>query len=138
MRNAELEQVAKDLAAEKAQHHENVTHFDTDFCRRRGLPEATFGAEIDAAEESLKRDREMVQKLREEFELKKKRIESEAAAMWNVIGEAAEKTKAWQQEVRDQVALESRVAKIRTKVRPGIGRAGAGGWDDDDLSNVPL
>lgn len=137
MRNAELEQVAKDLAAEKAQHHENVTHFDTDFAEGEDYLKQRL-AEIDAAEESLKRDREMVQKLKEEFELKKKRIESEAAAMWNVIGEAAEKTKAWQQEVRDQVALESRVAKIRTKVRPGIGRAGAGGWDDDDLSDVPL
>ena len=67
----------------------------------------------------------------------KLRIEAEAAAMWNVIGEAAEKTKAWQQEVRDQVALESRVAKIRAKVRPGGGRSSAVSWDDD-LSDIPF
>jgi hypothetical protein len=129
--------MAKDLAAEQAQHHENVTHFDADFAEGEEFLTQRL-AEIETAEEMLKRDREMVQKLKQEFELKKQRIEAEASAMWNVIGEAAEKTKAWQQEVRDQVALESRVAKIRTKVRPGVGRAGAGGWDDDDLSDVPL
>jgi hypothetical protein len=46
--------------------------------------------------ELLKRDREMVQKTKEEFEFKKLRIEAEAAAIWNVISEAAERTKAWQ------------------------------------------
>ena len=135
-RNAELEQVAKDLAAEKAQHHENVTHFDVDFAEGEGYLTQRL-AEIDTAAETLKRERELVQKLKEEFELKKKRIESEAAAMWNVIGEAAEKTKAWQQEVRDQVALEARVARLRAKIRPDGGRTGSGAWDDD-LSDVPL
>lgn len=135
-RNVELEQKAMELAASQALHNENVAHFDVDFAEGEEYLKQRL-AELDTAEEILKRDREMVQKLKEEFELKKQRIESEAAAMWNVIGEAAEKTKAWQQEVRDQVALESRVAKIRAKVRPDGGRARSGDWDDD-LSDVPL
>ena len=135
-RNAELEQVAKNLAAEKAQHQENVTHFDADFADGEEYLKQRM-AEIDTAAETLKRERELVQKTKEEFEAKKKRIESEAAAMWNVIGEAAEKTKAWQQEVRDQVALEARVARLRAKIRPDGGRTGSGAWDDD-LSDVPL
>lgn len=136
-RNAELEHMAKELAAEKAQHHDNVTHFDADFAEGEEYLKQRL-AEIDTAEEMLKRDREMVQKLKDEFELKKQRIEAEAAAMWNVIGAAVEKAKAWQQEVRDQVALEARVARLRAKIRPDGGRTGSGGWDDDDLSDVPL
>ncbi len=136
-RNAELEKMATDLAAEKAQHHENVTNFDSDVDKGEKYLNRRL-AEIDSAEELLKRDRELAQKTKEEFEVKKLRIEAEAAAMWNVIGEAAEKTKAWQQEVRDQVALEDRVAKVRAKSRPDVGRSGAGSWDDDDLSDVPF
>lgn len=135
--NAELEQWAKELAAEKAQHRDNITHFDADFTEGEEYLKQRL-AEIDTAKETLKRDLEMVLKLKEEFELKKHRIEAEAAAMWNVIGEAAEKTKAWQQEVRDQVALETRVARLRAKIRPDGDRKGAGSWDDDDLSDVPL
>jgi hypothetical protein len=136
-RNAELEQMAKDLASEQAQLDENVTHFDADFDEGERYLNQRL-EEIDAAEEKLKRDREQVRLIKNEYETKKLRIEAEAAAMWNVIGEAAEKTKAWQQEVRDQVALEARVAKIRAKMRPGGGPIGAGRWDDDDLSDVPL
>lgn len=136
-RNIELEQRAQELAAAQAQHDENVWHFDVDFDEGERYLNRRL-EEIDAAEKKLKRDREQVQSIKDEYETKKLRIEAEAAALWNVIGEAAEKTKAWQQEVRDQVALESRVAKIRAKVRPGGGRIGAGGWDDDDLSDVPL
>lgn len=136
-RNVELEQKAMELAAAQALHNENVAHFDVDFAEGEEYLKQRL-AEIDTAAETLKRDREVVLKTKEEFEAKKLRIEAEAAAMWNVIGEAAEKTKAWQQEVRDQVALEARVAKIRAKVRPGGGRIVAGGWNDDDLSDVPL
>lgn len=136
-RNAELEQIAKDLAAEKAQHHENVTHFDSDFDEGQEFLNQRL-AEIDAKEEMLKRDRQLVQSMKDEYDLKKLRIEAEAAAMWNVIGEAVEKTKAWQIEVHDQVALEARVARLRAKIRPDGGRAGAGSWDDDDMSDIPF
>jgi hypothetical protein len=136
-RNAELEKLAKDLAAEQAQHHKNVTQFDADFVEGEEYVNRRL-AEIETAEELLKRDRAMAQRTKEEFEEKKLRIEAEASAMWIVIGDAAEKTKAWQQEVRDQLALEARVARVRGMVRPGSGRAGAGSWDDDDLSDVPF
>jgi hypothetical protein len=136
-RNAALELMAKDLAADKAQHHENVTHFDADFVEGEEYLNRRL-AEIDTVRELLKRDREKVQKTRDEFELKKLRIEAEAAVMWKVIGEAAEKTKAWQQEVRDQVALEARVTRVRGMVRPGGGRGRVGCADDDDLSDVPF
>ena len=49
-----------------------------------------------------------------------------------------DKTKAWQIEVRDQVALEARVARVRGMARPGVGRGRVGGADDDDLSDVPF
>lgn len=136
-RNAELERMARDLTAEQAQHHENVTHFDADFAEGEEYLKQRL-AEIATAEELIERERERVQAIKDEYESKKLRIEAEAAAQWRVIGEAVEKTKEWQQEVRDQVALEARVAKIRAKIRPGGGRIGAGGWDDDDLSDVPF
>jgi hypothetical protein len=135
-RNAELEKKAQELAVALAQHHENVTHFDADFsegeeyfARRR--------EEIDAEAEILRRERETVQSIKVEYESRKLRIEAEAAAQWRVIGEAVEKTKAWQEEVRDQVALEARVAKIRVKVRPGSAAFGAAD-QDDDLSDIPF
>jgi hypothetical protein len=75
--------------------------------------------------------------LKDEYERKKLRIESEAEVIWRVIGEAAERTKAWEGEVRDQVALEARVARVRGMVRPGGGRGGVGDGEDD-LSDVPF
>lgn len=135
-RNAELEKKAQELAVALAQHHENVTHFDADFsegeeyfARRR--------EEIDAEAEILRRERETVQSIKVEYESRKLRIEAEAAAHWQVIGEAVEKTKAWQEEVRDQLALEARVAKIRVKVRPGSAAFGAAD-QGDDLSDIPF
>lgn len=132
-RNSELEQRAQELAAAQAQLDENVRHFDVDFAEGEEFLNMRL-AEIEAAEEKLRRDRERVQAIKVEYEAKKIRIEAEATVQWKVIGEAVEKTKAWQQEVRDQVALEARVARVRGKSQPG---RGVGGWDDD-LSDIPL
>jgi hypothetical protein len=136
-RNAELEERAITLAAAQAQHRENVIHFDADLADGDEYLTRRL-EEIDAAEELLKRDREQVRVLKDEYERKKLRIESEAEVIWRVIGEAAERTKAWEGEVRDQVALEARLARVRGMVRPGGGRGGSVGESDDDLSDVPL
>ena len=136
-RNTELEQKAQALAAAQAQHSENEKQFDTDLAdgdaylnRRR--------EEIDAAEAALQREREQVSALKVEYESKKVRIELETAAMWNAISDAANKTKSWQGEVRDQIALEARMARVRGNLWPGGGRGGAGSGDDDDLADVPF
>lgn len=132
-RNIELEQRVQKLAAAQALHDENVRHFDVDFDEgERHL--ALRLEEIEAGEEVLKRDREQVEAIKHEYDIRKQRIEAEAAAQWRVIGEAVEKTKAWQAEVRDQVALEARVSTLRGKLQPG---RGVGGWDDD-LSDIPF
>jgi len=125
------------LAAAQAQHLENETHFDADLADGEAYLKRRL-TEIDAADDALQRQRELVNAMRDEYESKKARIEAEAAAMWKVIGEAAATTKAWQGEVRDQVALEARVARMRGKVRLGGGSRRAGGEDDDDLSDVPF
>lgn len=134
--NAELEQKAQALAAAQAQHLENETHFDADLAQGEAYLDRRM-AEIEAAEESLKRERGNVQAMKDEYESKKLRIESEAAVLWKVIAESAKKTKAWQGEVQDQLALEARVARVRGMVRPGGGRGVVDG-PDDDLSDVPF
>lgn len=135
-RNLELEQKAQALAAAQAQHLENVGQFDTDLADGDDYLNRRL-EEIDAAESALQRDRDQVRAMRDEYELKKARIEAEAVAMWKVIGEAATTTKAWQGEVQDQVALEARMARVRGNLRPG-GGLGAGGTGEDDLSDVPF
>jgi predicted nuclease with TOPRIM domain len=136
-RNLDLDQKAQALAAAQAQHLENVTHFDADLADGEEYLNRRL-EEIDAAEDALQRERDQVNALKVQYESKKVRIESEAAAMWKVIGDAAATTKAWQGEVQDQIALESRVARVRGKVRPGGGLGGAGSGDDDDLSDLPF
>ena len=135
-RNFELEQKAQALAAAHAQHRENEKQFDADLAEGDAYLNRRL-AEIDSAEEFLKREHERVQAMRDEYESKKARIEAEAAVMWRTIGDAAERTKAWEGEVRDQVALEQRVARVRGMVRPGGGR-GVADCEDDDLSDVPF
>ena len=136
-RNADLEQKAESLAAAQAVHRENEKHFDVDLAEGEAFLNRRL-AEIDAAADALQRDRDLVRAMKDEYELKKARIESEAEAMWKAIGGAVERTKAWQVEVRDQVGLEARVAQVRGKVRLGGGRGGAGSEEDDDLSDVPF
>jgi len=136
-RNLDLEQKAKVLAAAQAQHHENVTHFDADLADGDAYLNRRL-AEIDAAADALQRERDQVRALKDEYESRKLRIESEAEVIWRVIGEAAERTKAWEGEVRDQIALEARLARVRGMVRPGGGRGDSVGESDDDLSDVPF
>lgn len=136
-RNANLVEKAEALAAAQAQHLENERQFDVDLADGDAYLNRRL-AEIDAADELLKRERERVQAIKGEYESKKARIESEAEVIWRVIGDAAEKTKAWQGEVLDQIALEARVARVRGMVRPGGGRGDLGSLDNDDLSDVPF
>jgi hypothetical protein len=135
-RNIELEHRAISLAAAQAQHSENVTHFDADFNEGEQYLNRRL-EEIDAEADALQRERDQVRVLKDEYERKKLRIESEAEVIWRVIGEAAERTKAWEGEVRDQVALEKRVAKVRSRIRPGSSPSWAA-EQDDDLSDVPF
>lgn len=137
-RNIELEKKAQELAAAEAQLNENVICFDADFDEGERYLNRRL-EEIDAKEEKLKRDREQAEAIRIEYENKKVRIEAEAAAQWKVIGEAVEKTKSWQAEVRDQLALETRISKLTAKTRPNTSGLGARSLDaDDDLSDIPL
>jgi hypothetical protein len=136
-RNAELEQKAQALAAAQAQHLENEKQFDSDFTQGEEYLNRRL-QELDAEADAVKRQRDQVRALKEEYELKKARVEAEATAMWKAIGDAVATTKAWQWEVRDQVALEARVARVRDKVRPGGGRRGVGNQDNDDLLDIPF
>lgn len=133
-RNIELEKKAQELAAAQAMHDENVRHFDVDFDEGEKYLAQRI-KEIEVAEEMLKRERERVEALKIEYESRKSRIEAEAATMWGVIGEAAEKTKKWQAEVRDQVALEAKVSRIRGYLRPGGAMCSS---EVDDVSDIPL
>lgn len=135
-RNLDLEQKAEALAAAQSVHHENEKYFDSDLAEGESYLNRRL-AEIDAAEDALQQERDQVRALKDEFESKKARIEAEAEAMWMAIGGAVERTKAWEGAVRDQVALESRVARLRGMVRPG-GLGGSGSKNDDDLSDVPF
>lgn len=67
---------------------------------------------------------------------RKEKIEREVALQWSVISQATEKLVAWQQEIKDQLAIESRLAKLRQ--RPAPGKRVASYDDDDDFSDVPF
>lgn len=70
------------------------------------------------------------------FEQRKQQIEHEAQAQWDVMTQAAKKLVAWQREIKDQMALEARLAKLRQRCAPG--KRAASYDDDDDFSDVPF
>ena len=111
-RNLDLEHKAEALAAAQAVHHENEKYFDSDLAEVESYLNRRL-SEIEAAEDTLQRERDQVRALKDEFESRKARIEAEAEAMWKAIGGAAATMKAWQGEVRDQVAIEARMARVR-------------------------